>query len=59
MMTLVIKKGALSWILESQVSRAFYLKKTLKIALILATVTVVKIALMKPRLELYKPILLV
>jgi hypothetical protein len=23
MMTLVIKKGALSWILESQVSRAF------------------------------------
>ena len=32
MMTLVIKKGALSWILESQVSRAFYLKKTLKIA---------------------------
>lgn len=35
------------------------MKKTLKIALILATVTVVEIALMKPRLELYKPILLV
>jgi len=27
MMTLVIKKGALSWILESQVSRAFLMKK--------------------------------
>ena len=30
------------------------MKKTLKIALILATMTAVKIALMKPRLELYK-----
>jgi len=27
MMTLVIKKGALSWILESQVSRAFLMEK--------------------------------
>ena len=36
------------------------MKKTLKIALILlATVTVVKIVLMKPRLELYKPTSLV
>ena len=35
------------------------MKKTLKITLILATVTVVKIALMKPRLELYKPTSLV
>ena len=35
------------------------MKKTLKIALILATVTVVKIALMKQRLELYKPTSLV
>jgi len=26
-MTLVIKKGALSWILESQVSRAFLMEK--------------------------------